>query len=193
MTSILVKDRCWSVPIVAAFCAFVISFTYSSSGLMYVLFMEEFHISHEQAAWPQSTNIVLGNSIGIVGPSLLNYLAEDYGCKGSLLLAGGIAANAIPFVMLLNNPQPFDLPACCRCRKVRDSAIPDQAAASLQTVKAASLALMPALNTISRRERAGEEPHSLGSLKQPSMMEVSDTDTVSERNQLPSDTAVKKK
>ncbi|KAL1444656.1 hypothetical protein MTO96_029671 [Rhipicephalus appendiculatus] len=63
MTSTMVTDRCWSIAIVSACCAFITLFTYSSSGLMYVLFMEEFHISHEQAAWPQSTYIVVANSI----------------------------------------------------------------------------------------------------------------------------------
>ncbi|KAL1444661.1 hypothetical protein MTO96_029676 [Rhipicephalus appendiculatus] len=64
MTSALVKDRCWTVPIVAACCAFITLFTSSSAGLMYILFMEEFRISHEQAAWPQSTDAVVGNCIG---------------------------------------------------------------------------------------------------------------------------------
>ncbi|KAL1444659.1 hypothetical protein MTO96_029674 [Rhipicephalus appendiculatus] len=134
MTSTLVKDRCWTVPIVAACCAFITLFTSSSAGLMYILFMEEFRISHEQAAWPQSTHIVVGSCSGagsgmlltslslyslsyfegyratatafkyagvaisgIVGPSLMGYLTENYGCKGSLLLAGGISANANTF------------------------------------------------------------------------------------------------
>ncbi|KAH7957220.1 hypothetical protein HPB52_016223 [Rhipicephalus sanguineus] len=225
MKPALVKDHCWSVPIVAACCAFVTLFTSSSSGLTYILFMEEFHISHEQAAWPQSTFVVVGNCIGagsgmlitslslytltyferyratatafkyagaalsgIVGPSLMGYLAENYGCKGSLLLAGGIAANAIPLLMLLKNPEPLTLPACCRRRKASESTMSDRTGASLQTMKAASHALVPALNAIYRRERAGEEPHSLSSLKQPSTMELSDKNTASKRNQLPPDT-----
>ncbi|KAL1444658.1 hypothetical protein MTO96_029673 [Rhipicephalus appendiculatus] len=225
MTSTLVKDRCWTVPIVAACCGFIIFFTSSSSGLMYILFMEEFRISHEQAAWPQSTHVVVGNCIGagsgmlltsfslytlsyferyrataiafkyagvalsgIVGPSLMGYLAENYSCKGSLLLAGGIGANAIPLIMLLKNPEPLGLPACCEWSKASESTTPEKTGTSLGMVKVASLSLVPELSTISRRECAEEKTDSLGSLRQPSMKELRDKNTVSKRNQCPSDT-----
>ncbi|KAL1485012.1 hypothetical protein MTO96_032231 [Rhipicephalus appendiculatus] len=267
MTSTLVKDRCWSVPIVAACCAFITLFTSSSSGLMYILFMEEFHISHKQAAWPLSTYIVVANSIGfllsvlqqkltvyhitlisamlvstgliassfapdiiwrtvllggiygagsgmlitslslytlsyferyratatafkyagvalsgIVGPSIMGYLAENYGCKGSMLLAGAISANALPFLMLLKNPQPLALPACLQQKKVSMLTTPDGTSDSFQSANTVSLFLVPAINAVSRREHVGEDTCSLGSLRQHPITELSIKNAV---NKLP--------
>ncbi|KAL1444662.1 hypothetical protein MTO96_029677 [Rhipicephalus appendiculatus] len=115
----------------------------------------------------------------------MGYLAENYGCKGSLLLAGGISANAIPFLMLLKNPEPLTLPACCRRRKVPELTIADQTGASMQMVKAASLSLVPPLNKRSGTKHGEEEADSYGSVRQPSTKQLSDKIAVSKRDELP--------
>lgn len=192
------QDRCWGVPVVATFSAFLVFLPPSSAGLLYVLFMGEFGITHEMAAWPQSTYTVMSNSIGlvqsvvqqrvplyhltlfgvgltcaglvacafspdivwmaalyggvygagagismislslylllyfdkyrgtatafkytgwaasgIVGPTLIGYIAEHYGAQGALLLIGAMAMHALPLVMLLSDPQPVTIPAWC--------------------------------------------------------------------------------
>ncbi|KAH7959708.1 hypothetical protein HPB49_013133 [Dermacentor silvarum] len=242
MPSIMWHDRCWTIPIVAAGCAFVSLFTTSSYGLMFILFMEEFDISHEQAAWPQSTHAVVGNCAGlllsvlqqkltvyhitlisailtstgliassfapdiiwrtvllggvygtgsgmlitslslytlvyfekyratatafkytgyslsgIVGPSLMGYLADNFSCKASLLLAGAISAHAIPLLMLLKNPRPVNLPVFCRKNKASVTAEPDQSGAPFQSTKAASLSIVPIMSVEPCRKCAKEE------------------------------------
>ncbi|XP_037566228.1 uncharacterized protein LOC119445998 [Dermacentor silvarum] len=192
------QDRCWGVPVVATFSAFLVFLPPSSAGLLYVLFMGEFGITHEMAAWPQSTYTVMSNSIGlvqsvvqqrvplyhltlfgvgltcaglvacafspdivwmaalyggvygagagismislslylllyfdkyrgtatafkytgwaasgIVGPTLIGYIAEHYGAQGALLFIGAMAMHALPLVMLLSDPQPVTIPAWC--------------------------------------------------------------------------------
>ncbi|KAH7956750.1 hypothetical protein HPB52_012423 [Rhipicephalus sanguineus] len=59
-----ILDRCWGVPVVVFFSAFVVFMPACCAGLLYVLFMDEFGISHEMAAWPQSTYTVMANTIG---------------------------------------------------------------------------------------------------------------------------------
>ncbi|KAL1421837.1 hypothetical protein MTO96_022755 [Rhipicephalus appendiculatus] len=59
-----ILDRCWGVPVVVFFSAFVVFMPACCAGLVYVLFMDEFGISHEMAAWPQSTFTVMSNTIG---------------------------------------------------------------------------------------------------------------------------------
>ncbi|KAH8038826.1 hypothetical protein HPB51_003329 [Rhipicephalus microplus] len=61
-----VLDRCWGVPVVAFFSAFVVFMPAFCGGMVYVLLMDEFGISHEMAAWPQSTFMVMSNTIGLV-------------------------------------------------------------------------------------------------------------------------------
>ncbi|KAL1421843.1 hypothetical protein MTO96_022761 [Rhipicephalus appendiculatus] len=58
-----IVDRCWGIPLVATFSAFVVFLPPSCAGLLYVLFMDEFGVSHEMAAWPQSTYTVMSNTI----------------------------------------------------------------------------------------------------------------------------------
>ncbi|XP_075541990.1 uncharacterized protein LOC142576004 isoform X2 [Dermacentor variabilis] len=155
------QDRCWGVPLVATLSAFLVFLPTSSAGLLYVLFMGEFRISHEMAAWPQSTYTVMSNTIGagagismislslylllyfdkyrgtatafkysgwaasgIVGPSLIGYVAETYGAQGALLLIGAMAMHALPLVMLLNDPQPVTIPAWCVRKRVEASSMP---------------------------------------------------------------------
>ncbi|XP_077511110.1 monocarboxylate transporter 9-like [Amblyomma americanum] len=208
MSPVIVQDRCWTIPFVAACSAFFAMLTSSSYGLLYVLFMEEFGVSHEEAAWPQSVYIVAAHSVGllvtvlqqkmaiyhmgllgallacvslvassfapnmawmsvllggaygagggivimtlslytltyfekycatatafkytgwaasgIVGPSLLAYMSENYGCLSSLLLVGAISAHAVPLMMLLKNPRPVKLRFTRR--KNFSNAVPD--------------------------------------------------------------------
>ncbi|XP_075539419.1 uncharacterized protein LOC142574148 [Dermacentor variabilis] len=87
---------------------------------------------------------------GIVGPTLMGYLADNFNCKASLLLAGGISANAIPLLMLLKNPRPVNLPAFLREKKVSVTAEPGQ-------TEAASLSFGLGLNTKAPSKRAKEE------------------------------------
>ncbi|KAL3211580.1 hypothetical protein MRX96_036343 [Rhipicephalus microplus] len=193
-----IVDRCWGIPVVATFSAFFVFLAPSCAGLLYVLFMEKFGVSHEMAAWPQSTYMVMSNTIGlvlsvlqqrvplyhltmfgvaltctgliaaafspdikwmavlyggiygagagismislslyllvyfdkyratatafkyagwaasgIIGPTFLGYIAENYGHQGALLLVGAMALQAVPLVMLLGDPQPLSMPACC--------------------------------------------------------------------------------
>ncbi|KAK8761321.1 hypothetical protein V5799_027412, partial [Amblyomma americanum] len=63
MSPVIVQDACWTIPVVAACAAFFTMLTSSSSGLLYVLFMDEFDISHEEAAWPVSVQAAVGNSM----------------------------------------------------------------------------------------------------------------------------------
>ncbi|XP_065282075.2 monocarboxylate transporter 9-like [Dermacentor albipictus] len=203
------QDRCWGVPLVATFSAFLVFLPPSSAGLLYVLFMGEFRISHEMAAWPQSTYTVMSNTIGlvqsvlqqrvplyhltlfgvaltcvglvacafapdivwmaalyggvygagagismislslylllyfdkyrgtatafkycgwaasgIVGPSLIGYVAENYGAQGALLLVGAMAMHAVPLVMLLSDPQPVTIPTWCVRKRAEASSVP---------------------------------------------------------------------
>ncbi|XP_077511112.1 uncharacterized protein LOC144121657 isoform X2 [Amblyomma americanum] len=205
MSPVIVQDACWTIPVVAACAAFFTMLTSSSSGLLYVLFMDEFDISHEEAAWPVSVQAAVGNSMGlvlavlqqkmpvyhmallgalvafvglvassfapditwmsaflggvyaagagmlitsftlftlvyfdkyratatackyvgwavsgVVGPNLLSYAAENYGCRPSLLLVGAITAHAIPLVMLVQSPRP--LRVWCSSRKKSSTA-----------------------------------------------------------------------
>ncbi|KAH8038828.1 hypothetical protein HPB51_003331 [Rhipicephalus microplus] len=193
-------DQCWGIPVVATFSAFFVFLAPSCAGLLYVLFMEKFGVSHEMAAWPQSTYMVMSNTIeggsclfrdrsstrvirhdynkktafsgakirrhtvpeigrrnnfsgrqrragagismislslyllvyfdkyratatafkyagwaasGIIGPTFLGYIAENYGPQGALLFVGAMALQAVPLVMLLGDPQPLSMPAWC--------------------------------------------------------------------------------
>lgn len=194
------QDRCWAVPTVASLWVFLLQMVFSSSGLLYVFFMEMFNVSHEDAAWPIVCFIVVANSSGllvsilqewlkphsiamlgstlacaglivcsiaptitwmtvaygglcgigsgitmmgltmyitlcfdkyrataiafkfagwavsgIVGPSVVEYLARSYGPSGSLLLSSAFAMHALPLAMLVRNPQHVTFPAW-RCR-----------------------------------------------------------------------------
>ncbi|KAK8785594.1 hypothetical protein V5799_008044 [Amblyomma americanum] len=198
MPPAFVQDRCWGVPVVAAISAFLVFLASSSSGVLYVFFMDEFGVNHEMAAWPQSTYVVVSYSIGlvqsvlqqrvplyhitlfgvaltcaglvacafapdivwmavlyggvygagggismislslyillyfdkyrgtgtafkyigwaasgVVGPTLLAFMAESYDSQGCLLLVGAAVMHAIPLAMLLGDPRPVSVPACC--------------------------------------------------------------------------------
>lgn len=204
-----ILDRCWGVPVVATLSSFLVFLPTSSAGLLYVLFMDEFSVSHQMAAWPQSTHTVMSNTIGlvlsvlqqrvplyhltlfgvaltctglvasalspdiiwmaalyggvygagagismislslylllyfdkyratatsfkyagwaasgIIGPTLIGYIADNYGTQGALLLVGAMALHAVPLVMLLSDPQPLKMPTWCAKLSVRKPRTP---------------------------------------------------------------------
>ncbi|XP_037513645.1 monocarboxylate transporter 9 isoform X1 [Rhipicephalus sanguineus] len=90
-----ILDRCWGVPVVATFSAFLVFLAPSCAGLLYVLFMDEFGISHERAAWPQSTYTVMSNSIGLVQSVLQQRVPLYYlTLVGVALTCTGLVASA---------------------------------------------------------------------------------------------------
>ncbi|XP_049519138.1 monocarboxylate transporter 13-like [Dermacentor silvarum] len=190
-----IQDQCWSIPVVAACAAFLISAVDSSRGYLYVLYMDKYGIDRATAAWPDSIlavtrnlsgfavtllqsrlsvfsmtllsvavcsggmiagafapNIVwtavavggfygfgFGASLacfsvyallyftkyratasstkfaawsisGLVCPSFISFLANNYGLHGALLLSGACILQAAPLIMLLKRPRPLK---CC--------------------------------------------------------------------------------
>ncbi|KAK8759745.1 hypothetical protein V5799_002623 [Amblyomma americanum] len=68
----VVVDSCWSVPIASACTAFLACLATSSYGYLYVLFIEEYGIKREQAAWPQSSLVIAAGCAGAgMGVALL--------------------------------------------------------------------------------------------------------------------------
>ncbi|KAH9377791.1 hypothetical protein HPB48_018927 [Haemaphysalis longicornis] len=48
------QDRCWGIPFVAMCACFLLCMPMSSTGYLYVLFMEKYEINRETASWPES-------------------------------------------------------------------------------------------------------------------------------------------
>ncbi|KAL1421839.1 hypothetical protein MTO96_022757 [Rhipicephalus appendiculatus] len=90
-----ILDRCWGVPVVVFFSAFFIYLPANSAGLLYVLFMDDFGVSHEMAAWPQSTYTVMSNTIGLVQSVLQQWVPLYYlTLLGVALTCTGLVASA---------------------------------------------------------------------------------------------------
>ncbi|KAK8788158.1 hypothetical protein V5799_022066, partial [Amblyomma americanum] len=69
-----VQDRCWSVPITMACAAFLLCMPFSSFGLFYVLFMEKFVVTREEASWPQSACSMVTHVSGLIVFALQRYM-----------------------------------------------------------------------------------------------------------------------
>ncbi|XP_077507765.1 monocarboxylate transporter 12-like [Amblyomma americanum] len=69
-----VLDQCWSVPVAMAAAAFLLFLPSSSFGLFYVLFMEKFGVSREEASWPQSVASMVAHLSGILAFVLQRFL-----------------------------------------------------------------------------------------------------------------------
>ncbi|XP_077511337.1 monocarboxylate transporter 14-like isoform X2 [Amblyomma americanum] len=195
-------DSCWTIPFIAACMSLLVSIPQTNSGLLFVLFMDNFAVPRSVASWPKTVDmattnlmgfalgaiqhrvsihntilagaficpiavvasafvpnmtwmsvtlgflygasfgiIVIGTSVhivayfdqyrgaatglkflgislsGIVGPSLLSYLAFEYGLGGALILTGGMALNLIPLSLLLRYARPTE----CLSRKARSA------------------------------------------------------------------------
>ncbi|XP_077535096.1 uncharacterized protein LOC144146981 isoform X4 [Haemaphysalis longicornis] len=48
------QDRCWGIPFVAMCACFLLCMPMSSTGYLYVLFMQKYEINRETASWPES-------------------------------------------------------------------------------------------------------------------------------------------
>ncbi|KAL3184286.1 hypothetical protein MRX96_032090 [Rhipicephalus microplus] len=82
-------DRCWGVPVAAAGITFLSCIASSSYGFLYVLFMQKYELSREQAAWPQTSLVISGGCVG-----LLISVAQKKFSIYHITLAGGIVASA---------------------------------------------------------------------------------------------------
>ncbi|XP_077511350.1 monocarboxylate transporter 12-like isoform X2 [Amblyomma americanum] len=69
------KDRCWSVPITMACAAFLLCMPFSSFGLFYVLFMDKFGVTREEASWPQSACSMVTHVSGLIVFVLQRYIS----------------------------------------------------------------------------------------------------------------------
>ncbi|KAK8761318.1 hypothetical protein V5799_027413 [Amblyomma americanum] len=95
MPPAVVQDVCWAIPVVAACSAFFAMLTASSSGVLYVLYMNEFGISHEQAAWPQSVLTAALNCVGLLVAFLQPKMSVYHmGLLGALLACVGLVASS---------------------------------------------------------------------------------------------------
>ncbi|KAL1427032.1 hypothetical protein MTO96_017778 [Rhipicephalus appendiculatus] len=66
MTAPLPQDCCWSIPVVAMSVSFLLCMTQSSTGYLYVLFMEKYNVNRETASWPESIIMLTQNLGGFV-------------------------------------------------------------------------------------------------------------------------------
>ncbi|KAH6934198.1 hypothetical protein HPB50_021500 [Hyalomma asiaticum] len=66
MTTSLPQDCCWSIPAVAMCVSFLLCMTQSSTGYLYVLFMEKYRVNREMASWPESIIMLTQNLGGFV-------------------------------------------------------------------------------------------------------------------------------
>ncbi|XP_077511339.1 monocarboxylate transporter 12-like [Amblyomma americanum] len=58
-------DTCWIVPVAMAGASFLITMPWSWFGLLFVLFLEKFGITREEASWPKSIGIMLSHLSGL--------------------------------------------------------------------------------------------------------------------------------
>ncbi|KAH6934427.1 hypothetical protein HPB50_024187 [Hyalomma asiaticum] len=84
----LPMDRCWSVPLAAAFSAFLLVMNSSCYGFLYVLFMEKYGVSHAEAAWPSSALVIAGSTVCVAVSAVQDKLSVYH-----ITLVGGILAS----------------------------------------------------------------------------------------------------
>lgn len=96
-----IQDQCWSIPVVAACAAFLISAVDSSRGYLYVLYMDKYGIDRATAAWPDSILAVTRNLSGFAVTLLQSRLSvfsmtllSVAVCSGGMI-AGAFAPNIV--------------------------------------------------------------------------------------------------
>lgn len=84
-----VKDRCWTVPFLAACLSVLFALPQTNGGLFYVMFMEKFGVNREAASWAKTTSALttclMGFLIGALQKNVSTY---------SLILSGAIICPA---------------------------------------------------------------------------------------------------
>ncbi|XP_077557437.1 monocarboxylate transporter 13-like [Haemaphysalis longicornis] len=82
-----IQDRCWKVPLVAMGASFLICMAQSSTGYLYVLFMDEYKINREMASWPESIIMFCQN----LGGFLVSLLLTKISIYSVALIAASVA------------------------------------------------------------------------------------------------------
>ncbi|XP_077511344.1 monocarboxylate transporter 12-like isoform X2 [Amblyomma americanum] len=91
----VVVDSCWSVPIASACTAFLACLATSSYGYLYVLFIEEYGIKREQAAWPQSSLVIAAGCAGLLVSLVEQKLRlHQIALMGAVITSTGLMASA---------------------------------------------------------------------------------------------------
>ncbi|KAH7959733.1 hypothetical protein HPB49_013343 [Dermacentor silvarum] len=92
------QDSCWGIPVVAMFATFLLCMTQSSTGYLYVLFMETFQVNREMASWPESIILLTQHLGGFVVTVLHSRLPIFYVTltSASLCCAGLLGAAFAP-------------------------------------------------------------------------------------------------
>ncbi|XP_065286672.1 monocarboxylate transporter 5-like [Dermacentor albipictus] len=92
------QDSCWSIPTVAMCASFLLCMTQTSTGYLYVLFMEKFRVNREVASWPESIMMLTQNLGGFVVTVLYSRLPIFYVTllSASLCSAGLVGAAFAP-------------------------------------------------------------------------------------------------
>ncbi|XP_077511406.1 monocarboxylate transporter 14-like [Amblyomma americanum] len=78
-------DWLWSIPLLTAGAAFLSTVGVSNYGFFYVVYMEHYRISREEASWPASTHCIVSHVIGLI-LAVLQKRMSIY----SITLIGGI-------------------------------------------------------------------------------------------------------
>ena len=73
-----------------------------------VLFMQQ-RFEHQNVT-ALTTIAMLGDYVGeLISPTIVTYLKDEYGWRGSLIIISGIYANSIPFGLMLTKPKKEQL------------------------------------------------------------------------------------
>ncbi|XP_077535097.1 uncharacterized protein LOC144146982 [Haemaphysalis longicornis] len=72
------QDCCWGVPVVSMCVCFLICMAQSSTGYLYVLFMEKYQINRGMASWPDSIILFCQNLGGFLVSLLLTKISIYY-------------------------------------------------------------------------------------------------------------------
>ncbi|XP_077532361.1 monocarboxylate transporter 7-like isoform X2 [Haemaphysalis longicornis] len=92
-TGMEMQDCCWAVPAAAAIWVFLVEIVSSSSGLLYVFFMDKFNVSHEEAAWPIVSYVIVANLSGLLVSILQQWVKpHSLAVFGSILASAGLVA-----------------------------------------------------------------------------------------------------
>ncbi|XP_049271327.1 monocarboxylate transporter 10-like [Rhipicephalus sanguineus] len=98
MTATLPQDCCWGIPVVAMCVSFLLCMTQSSTGYLYVLFMEKYDVNRETASWPESIIMLTQNLGGFVVTVLHSKVPIFYVLlfSAALCCAGLVGASFAP-------------------------------------------------------------------------------------------------
>ncbi|XP_077534602.1 uncharacterized protein LOC144146533 [Haemaphysalis longicornis] len=80
------QDCCWGVPIVAMFACFLLCMAQSSTGYLYVLFMEKYQINRSMASRPDSIIMLFQN----LGAFLVTLLLTRLSIYSVTLVSAGV-------------------------------------------------------------------------------------------------------